>query len=147
MSALQCLLTTHYRSYYTSAFARYGAKLTNPQWSVSAFGDDGCLVLSLWQNLLKRTSEKSHTGPSGFSAGLGAILIARLARTTRHRTNALRALMRIRGTRSGSRLTSAKTSSTVAVAGRPAQAAMSWAVGARYAMLQDPKARASTWAS
>ena len=39
---------------YADAFAKYGAKLTNPQWSVSAFGTGGCLVLSLWQNYLKR---------------------------------------------------------------------------------------------
>lgn len=43
---------------YAEAFSRYGAKLTNPQWSVSALGEGGCLVLSLWQNLLKRGSEK-----------------------------------------------------------------------------------------
>jgi hypothetical protein len=38
---------------YTEAFAVYGAKLTNPLWSVSAFGDDGNLVVSLWQNHIK----------------------------------------------------------------------------------------------
>ena len=43
---------------YVEAFAVYGAKLTNPQWSVSAFGSDGALVLSLWENLLARGAEK-----------------------------------------------------------------------------------------
>jgi hypothetical protein len=38
---------------YTGAFDRYGARLTNPQWSVSAFGNDGSLVVSLWFPLLK----------------------------------------------------------------------------------------------
>ena len=38
---------------YTESFAEYGAKLTNPQWSVSAFGDDGNLVVCLWQNYVK----------------------------------------------------------------------------------------------
>ena len=39
---------------YTEAFARFGASLTNQQWSVSAFGPDGSLVVSLWQDGLKR---------------------------------------------------------------------------------------------
>lgn len=38
---------------YVEAFKRYGATLTQPQWSVSALGKDGCLVVSLWQNYLK----------------------------------------------------------------------------------------------
>lgn len=38
---------------YTEAFAQYGATLKNQIWSVSAFGSDGCLVVSLWQPLLK----------------------------------------------------------------------------------------------
>jgi len=43
---------------YTEAFAKYGATLTNQQWSVSAIGPDGSLVVSLWQDGLKR-GEKS----------------------------------------------------------------------------------------
>jgi len=43
---------------YTEAFAKYGAKLTNQQWSVSAFGSDGSLVVSLWQDWLKRGERK-----------------------------------------------------------------------------------------
>ena len=43
---------------YTEAFAQYGAKLNNQNWSVSAFGSDGCLVVSLWQDWLKRGQEK-----------------------------------------------------------------------------------------
>jgi len=38
---------------YTEAFAKFGAKLNNQQWSVSAFGADGCLVVSLWQDWIK----------------------------------------------------------------------------------------------
>ena len=43
---------------YVDAFKRYGATLINPQWSVSAFGSDGSLVLSLWQSYLKRGPTK-----------------------------------------------------------------------------------------
>jgi hypothetical protein len=34
----------------TEAFAKYGAKLNNPQWSVSAWAVDGSLVVSLWDH-------------------------------------------------------------------------------------------------
>jgi len=37
----------------TSAFARYGAKLANPQWAVSAINSDGELVVSCWKHYLK----------------------------------------------------------------------------------------------
>jgi hypothetical protein len=43
---------------YTQAFAKYGATLNNQIWSVSAFGSDGCLVVSLWQPLLKPGEQK-----------------------------------------------------------------------------------------
>lgn len=43
---------------YTEAFAEYGATLTNPQWSVSAFARDGSLVVCLWQNYVKRGQER-----------------------------------------------------------------------------------------
>jgi len=32
---------------YTEAFAKYGATLNSQQWSVSAFGSDGCLYIKL----------------------------------------------------------------------------------------------------
>lgn len=32
------------------AFAKYGATLRNPQWSVSAWAPDGSLVVSLWEH-------------------------------------------------------------------------------------------------
>ena len=38
---------------YSEAFAKYGARLNNQQWSVSAFGPDGSLVVSLWQAYIK----------------------------------------------------------------------------------------------
>ena len=37
----------------TSAFARYGAKLANPQWAVSAINSEGELVVSCWKHYLK----------------------------------------------------------------------------------------------
>ncbi|CAN7246164.1 hypothetical protein LJR175_001015 [Variovorax sp. LjRoot175] len=43
---------------YTEAFAKYGAKLHNTNWSVSAFGSDGSLVVSLYETLIKPASEK-----------------------------------------------------------------------------------------
>jgi S-methylmethionine-dependent homocysteine/selenocysteine methylase len=39
---------------YTEAFAKYGAKLKNPQWSVSAIAADGSLVVSLYSNWFKK---------------------------------------------------------------------------------------------
>ncbi len=41
----------------TSAFARYGAKLTNPQWAVSALSKNNELVISCWSHYLS-----SHDG-------------------------------------------------------------------------------------
>lgn len=43
---------------YVEAFGKYGATLSAPRTSVSAFGEDGCLVLSLWQDYLKRGEAK-----------------------------------------------------------------------------------------
>ena len=37
----------------STAFARYGAKLTNPQWAVSAISDQNELVMSCWKDYLK----------------------------------------------------------------------------------------------
>lgn len=34
----------------TAAFAKYGASLLNPQWSVTAWAPDGSLVVSLWDH-------------------------------------------------------------------------------------------------
>jgi len=36
----------------TTAFARYGAKLSNPQWAVSALSDSDELVISCWSHYL-----------------------------------------------------------------------------------------------
>ena len=35
---------------FTEAFAKYGAKLPNPQWAFSAIAEDGSLVLSCWRH-------------------------------------------------------------------------------------------------
>ena len=37
----------------TTAFSRYGATLTNPQWAVSAISDRGELVVSCWRHYLE----------------------------------------------------------------------------------------------
>lgn len=42
---------------YAEAFARYGAKLNNVGWSVSAFTPTGDLVVSIWSTLLKAGTE------------------------------------------------------------------------------------------
>ncbi len=38
------------------AFARYGAKLKNVQWSVSAWTPDGALVVSMWEHHRRKKS-------------------------------------------------------------------------------------------
>jgi hypothetical protein len=35
------------------AFAKFGAKPINPMWAVSAFAEDGALVLSCWAHIFK----------------------------------------------------------------------------------------------
>lgn len=42
---------------FTEAFAKYGADLCNPQWSVSAFSPNGALVVSLYANWFKKGGE------------------------------------------------------------------------------------------
>ena len=42
----------------SDAFARYGATLKNPNWSVSAWAPDGSLVVSMWQHHYRK-------GPAG----------------------------------------------------------------------------------
>lgn len=43
---------------YVEAFKKYGATLYIPRSSVSAFGNDGCLVVSVWQDYLRRGEVK-----------------------------------------------------------------------------------------
>lgn len=50
----------------TEAFARYGAVLRNPQWSVSAWAPDGTLVVSLWDHHYR----KGPAGTMEFSGSL-----------------------------------------------------------------------------
>lgn len=50
----------------TEAFSKYGAKLTNPNWSVSAWASDGSLVVSLWDHHYK----KSKPGTMEFDASM-----------------------------------------------------------------------------
>ena len=42
----------------TTAFSRYGAKLTNHQWAVSALSENGELVISIWSHYLKPNDGK-----------------------------------------------------------------------------------------
>lgn len=42
---------------YSKAFAKYGAKLANPQWAVSAIAEDGALVMSCWTHYMKREGD------------------------------------------------------------------------------------------
>jgi hypothetical protein len=39
------------------AFRRHGAQLNNARWSVSAFAEDGSLVVCLWEHFLKPTAD------------------------------------------------------------------------------------------
>ena len=48
------------------AFARYGATLRNPQWSVSAWSPDGSLVVSLWEHHCRK-------GPPGSIEFVGSL--------------------------------------------------------------------------
>lgn len=50
----------------TDAFARYGAKLANAQWSVSAWTPAGNLVVSLWDHHYR----KGKPGTMEFSASM-----------------------------------------------------------------------------
>jgi hypothetical protein len=49
------------------AFAKYGATLRNPQWSVSAWAPDGSLVVSLWAHHYR----PSPPGSMEFTGSLG----------------------------------------------------------------------------
>lgn len=39
---------------FVDAFAKFGAKLDNPMWAVSAIASDGALVISCWAHYFKR---------------------------------------------------------------------------------------------
>lgn len=39
---------------YTECFSKYGAKLANPQWAVSAEALDGSIVVSCWHNYFSK---------------------------------------------------------------------------------------------
>jgi len=38
---------------FVEAFAKFGAKLANPMWAVSAIADDGAFVISCWAHYFK----------------------------------------------------------------------------------------------
>jgi uncharacterized protein YbaA (DUF1428 family) len=39
---------------FTECFAKYGAKLTDPMWAVSAQAADGSIVIGCWANHFRR---------------------------------------------------------------------------------------------
>ena len=55
------------------AFAKYGAKLRNVQWSVSAWAPDGSLVLALWAHHYRKGKDGSpeYVGSASRWAGPG----------------------------------------------------------------------------
>lgn len=66
------------------AFARYGATLKNPQWSVSAWTPDGTLVISLWEHHYRR-------GPDGTAEYASSLSRWRGPGNAEFRTNIARA--------------------------------------------------------
>jgi len=42
---------------FVEAFAKFGARLINPMWAVSAIADDGALVMSCWSHQCKPSSK------------------------------------------------------------------------------------------
>lgn len=52
---------------FSEAFAKYGAKLKNVQWSVCADAPDGALVVSLWQDLFEPPKDGSIFYRGSFS--------------------------------------------------------------------------------
>lgn len=45
---------------FVEAFRRFGAKLENPMWAVSALTEDGALVLSCWAHCFHRVDKTLH---------------------------------------------------------------------------------------
>jgi hypothetical protein len=58
MSVISKPRWVHMSLTYTEAFTKYGAKLNNQMWSVSAFDASGSLVVSLWEGWIKRGDVK-----------------------------------------------------------------------------------------
>ena len=44
---------------FSECFAKYGAKLTNPMWAVSAQAADGSIVISCWSNYFSRPDKET----------------------------------------------------------------------------------------
>ena len=43
---------------FSECFKKYGARLANPMWAVSAEADDGSIVVSCWSNYFSRQDRK-----------------------------------------------------------------------------------------
>ena len=55
----------------TECFAEYGAKLKNPQWSVSAWSPSGSLVVSLWDHHYRKGAPGTMQFTGKFSRWTG----------------------------------------------------------------------------
>jgi len=56
---------------FAEAFAAYGAKLRNVQWSVCAVAPDGALVVSLWGHHFERAKDRAMICRDSFSRWRG----------------------------------------------------------------------------
>jgi len=56
---------------FAEAFAKYGAKLRNVQWSVCAEAPDGALVVSVWQHHFERAKDEAMICRDSFSRWKG----------------------------------------------------------------------------
>ena len=46
---------------FVDAFSKFGAKLDNPMWAVSAIAQDGALVISCWEHYFKKGESAEFT--------------------------------------------------------------------------------------
>jgi hypothetical protein len=59
---------------FTECFAKYGAKLTNPMWAVSAKATDGAIVISCWANYFSRPDKDTLRYTDTLSRWAGNVL-------------------------------------------------------------------------
>ena len=59
----------------SEAFAKYGATLRNPQWSVSAWAREGSLVVSLWDHHYRKGYREQWNSQLLWVAGWGTGLL------------------------------------------------------------------------
>lgn len=56
---------------FAEAFAKYGAKLRNVQWSVCADAPDGSLVVSVWQHHFEKAKDRAMVCRDSFTRWKG----------------------------------------------------------------------------